>query len=221
MAVSIKITSDFICPWCQIGEKRLFKAIESLPDDVAVDIEWLPYELNPEMPVQGIDRKVYRTMKFGSWERSQALDARTIAAGAGDGVQLNYERIKITPNTFAAHRLAWYAARQGRQRPMVVAILTAYFEEGRDIGDPDVLVALAEDAGFSADDVRSFLEGDEGSDAIRALESEGRAAGIHGVPHFDIDGFAVSGAQAPEILRQVILEAYSRTGAADKADAAE
>ena len=213
MPVSIKVTSDFICPWCQIGKQRLQSALDSLPDDVDVDISWQPFELNPEMPVQGIDRKVYRTMKFGSWERSQALDARTVAAGAADGVQFNYDRIKVTPNTFAAHRLAWYAAGQDRQRPMVEAILSAYFEEGLDIGDTDVLVSLAEGVGLDGDDVRSFLDGDEGTDAIRNLEREAHGAGIHGVPHFEIDGFAVSGAQEPGTLRQVILDAHNRKAA--------
>lgn len=213
MAVSVKVTSDFICPWCQIGKQRLQNALDSLPEDVDVDITWQPFELNPEMPVQGIDRKVYRTMKFGSWERSQALDARTIAAGAGDGVQLNYDRIKVTPNTFAAHRLAWYAAAHDRQRPMVEAILSAYFEEGQDIGDPDVLVSLAVGVGLDGDDVRSFLDGSEGTDAVRDLERQARGAGIHGVPHFEIDGFAVSGAQSPEVLKQVILDAHGRNSA--------
>ena len=130
MSITVKVTSDFICPWCQIGEKRLLNAIESLPKDISVEIEWLPFELNPDMPLQGIDRKTYRTMKFGSWEQAQARDAQTIAAGAEDGVRFEYDKIQITPNTFAAHRLAWLAAQEGKQPVVVLAILNAYFHEG-------------------------------------------------------------------------------------------
>lgn len=214
MSIIVKVTSDFICPWCQIGEKRLLNAIETLPDNITVEIEWLPFELNPEMPLQGIDRKTYRTMKFGSWEQAQARDAQTVAAGAEDGVRFDYDKIHITPNTFAAHRLAWLAGQEGKQPSVVLAILNAYFHEGRDIGNVDVLGEIARDAGLSPDGVKTFLESDEGTDAVQALTRDARVQGIHGVPHFDIEGFGVSGAQSPELLRQVLVEAHARKAAA-------
>lgn len=214
MSITVKVTSDFICPWCQIGEKRLLNAIEALPNDIAVEIEWLPFELNPDMPVQGIDRKTYRTMKFGSWEQAQARDAQTVAAGAEDGVRFNYDKIHVTPNTFAAHRLAWLAGQEGKQPAVVLAILNAYFHEGRDIGNVELLGEIARDAGLSPDGVKAFLESDEGTDEVQALTRDARAQGIHGVPHFNIEGFGVSGAQSPEILRQVLAEAHARKAAA-------
>ncbi len=221
MSITVKVTSDFICPWCQIGEKRLLNAIESLPKDISVEIEWLPFELNPDMPLQGIDRKTYRTMKFGSWEQAQARDAQTIAAGAEDGVRFEYDKIQITPNTFAAHRLAWLAAQEGKQPVVVLAILNAYFHEGRDIGNRDVLGEIARDAGLSEEGVRAFLESEEGTEAVQDLTRDARVQGIHGVPHFDIEGFAVSGAQSPEVLRQVLMEVHKRKAAMGEASAAE
>ncbi len=105
MRVTVTITSDFICPWCFIGERRLEKTIATLPPEVQVDLQWRPFELNHDMPVEGMDRMVYRSAKFGSWERSQAMDAEVEAVGKVNGIEFAYDRITRTPNTFAAHRL--------------------------------------------------------------------------------------------------------------------
>lgn len=210
MHLTVTMTSDFICPWCLIGETRLFRAIESLPEGIDVDVEWLPFELNLDMPEAGMDRKVYRSLKFGSWQRSQALDAHTVAAGKADGIRFDYDRIARTPNTFAAHRLSWLAAREGRQRAVVEGLLKGYFGEGRDIGDPEVLIQIAGEAGMDGGAVRRALESGEGADAVRALEASSREAGVQGVPHFDIDGTIVTGAQRAPILRQAIIDAHAR-----------
>lgn len=208
MPLTVKMTSDFICPWCLIGEIRLFRAIESLPAGIDVDVEWLPFELNPEMPKEGMDRKVYRSLKFGSWERSQALDACTVLAGRADGIQFDYDRISRTPNTFAAHQVSWFAARKGRQRAVVEGLLNGYFGQGRDIGTTEVLVDIATEAGLDPETVRRFLECGEGADAVRALEESSRLSGVQGVPQFDIDGTFITGAQRGKILRQAIIDAH-------------
>jgi predicted DsbA family dithiol-disulfide isomerase len=205
MIVPITITSDFICPWCLIGERRLLAAITSLPEGIALATEWLPYELNPEMPVGGMDRKTYRTLKFGSWERSRALDAQTVAAASDTDVSFDYNAIARTPNTFLAHRLSWLAAQEGKQRAVVDAILSAYFERGRDIGDLETLIAVAGEHGLDRVRTATALRGDAGIDDARRLEAEAPHRGVRGVPHFEIGETAIGGAQSVVVLRNAIL----------------
>lgn len=210
MPVAVKMISDFICPWCLIGEARLQGAIETLIDNIDIEVVWLPFELNPAMPKEGIARKLYRTRKFGSWERSQALDAQTIAVGKADGVVIDYDRIVKTPNSFAAHRLSWHAAREGRQRAVVEGLFKAYFAEGRDIGDRAILIEIAGEAGLERETVRQFLQSEQGAREVRALEDSAYQAGVQGVPHFDIEGTIIRGAQNAEILQQVLVAAHER-----------
>ncbi len=214
MPVNVTMTSDFICPWCLIGEQRLFQAIESLPEGIEVNVEWLPFELNADMPEEGMDRKTYRSLKFGSWERSLALDAHTVAAGKADGIAFDYDRIGRTPNTFTAHRVSWLAAREDRQRAVVEGLLNGYFNQGRDIGDPLVLLEIAGEAGMDRNAVQQFLESTGGVEAVRALKASSRAAGVQGVPHFDIEGTIITGAQRPRVLRQAIIESHARKSGA-------
>ena len=219
MPITVKMTSDFICPWCLIGERRLFRAVDSLPEGIRVEVAWLPFELNPDMPREGMDRRTYRARKFGSWERSQALDAQTVAAAQAEDIRFDYDRIARTPNTFAAHRLSWLAAREGRQRAVVEGLLDGYFGRGRDIGDPEVLARIAGEAGLDPARVRRFLAEEEGAAAVRALEASARRAGVQGVPQFDIDGTAVKGALRWELLRRALLDAQARKVAARSAAA--
>jgi len=210
MRIQINVTSDFICPWCYIGEKRLARAIESLPAGIEVELQWLPFELNGKMPPEGMDRKTYRSRKFGSWERSQAMDAQTVLAGRADGANFAYEAIKRTPNTFLAHRVSWLARRDGRQRAFVEAALKGYFAGGRDIGASDVLAEIGGEIGLDQDAVTAFLNSNEGVESVRVLERAARQKGIQGVPHFDIGGTVIVGAQPAGVIRRAILEAAGR-----------
>lgn len=210
MSISVKMTSDFICPWCVIGESRLFQAIETLPEGIEVDVQWLPFELNPDMAAEGMNRRLYRSRKFGSWEKSQALDAHIVAVGKAEGISFDYDRMEVTPNTLAAHRLSWLAAREGRQREVVEGILRGYFSDGLDIGDCEILVRIAVEAGLDEESTRQFLESSEGRDPVRSLEASSDANAVRSVPHFDIEGIIVTGAQRPEKLQQAILEAHRR-----------
>jgi predicted DsbA family dithiol-disulfide isomerase len=210
MQIKISVTSDFICPWCYIGEKRLARSIERLPTGIDVQLQWLPFELNPDMPPEGIDRRTYRLRKFGSWERSQAMDAQTVLAGRDDGVTFNYEAIKRTPNTFLAHRVSWLAQREGKQRAFVEATLQAYFTHGRDVGSKNVLAEIASGIGLDRDAIVAFLNSDDGVASIRALERAALERGLQGVPYFDIGGTAIVGAQPAETILQTIIEAAGR-----------
>jgi predicted DsbA family dithiol-disulfide isomerase len=210
MQIQFNVTSDFICPWCYIGEKRLARAIESLPAGIDVQLQWLPFELNPDMPPEGMDRKTYRSRKFGSWERSQAMDAQTVLAGKADSAGFAYEAIIRTPNTFLAHRVSWLAQRKGKQRDFVEAALKGYFAEGRDIGSKEVLAAIAGEIGLDPGAVAAFLDSNKGANAVQALERTAHDQGIQSVPHFDIGRTALVGAQPAGAIRQAILKAVGQ-----------
>ena len=210
MQIQIDVISDFICPWCYIGEKRLARAIESLPAGINAQVRWLPFELNPDMPIEGMNRRTYRSRKFGSWERSLSMDAQTVLAGRDDGVAFDYAAIERTPNTFLTHRLCWFAQREARQGAFVEAALRGYFALGRNIGSKDILAEIASEIGLDREVVAAFLNSDEGAEAVLVLERTARERAVQGVPHFDIAGTVMVGAQRADVIRQAIIEAASR-----------
>ena len=194
--LTIEVASDVVCPWCYIGKKRLEKAIR-LVEHVKPRVRWLPFQLNPAMPKEGMPLAEYRKAKFGSLERSRSLDARVIAEGKSEGIDFAFERIERTPNTSEAHKLIALAQNQG---PVVDALFKAYFEEAKDIGDPKVLAEIAAQCG-----VKGWPE--EARD-VTELEEDVRSLGISAVPTFIFDRkLGVSGAYPPESLAQAIKEA--------------
>lgn len=207
MALTISTTSDFICPWCLVAESRLNRAIAQLDTSVAIERVWQPFELNPDMPKAGIERKLYRSRKFGSWAYSQRLDAQTIRATQSDDVEFHYDQIEMTPNTFNAHRLTWFASKQGLATEMAVRTLRAYFSEGHNIGDIDTLVALAAEVGLDAEVVNTFLRSSDGEQEVRALEQQAIAQGIHSVPTIQIGDEIISGAQSVETILAALQKA--------------
>src|SRR2546426_1052263 len=146
MSLHIDVISDVICPWCFIGKRRLEKAIAALGQPVKV--RWLPFQLNPTMPKNGISRRDYRTKKLGSWERSLELDAQMAAAGEAEGIHFSFDRTERTPNTLDAHRLIWLADQQGIQDAVMEALFRAYFTEGRDISDRQTLLDVVAEVGL-------------------------------------------------------------------------
>jgi len=198
----IEVASDVICPWCYIGRRRLEKALALLDGEVKPEIRWLPFQLNPDMPKDGIPRAEYRKAKFGSIERSQGLDARVAAEGKSEGIAFAFERMQRTPNTVAAHALIDLAQKQGHGTPVVDALFKAYFEDARDIGDPAVLAEIAQSAGVSG-----WPQQADGPQ-VAALEEDVRNLGISAVPTFILGRkLGVSGAHPPETLAQAIREA--------------
>ena len=198
----IQIASDVICPWCYIGKRRLEKALESLKGEVEARIEWLPFQLNPDMPEQGVARADYRRAKFGSVEKGRALDARVAQEGAGEGIEFAFDRMQRTPNTIAAHQLIELAQAQGKAGPVVDALFRAYFEEARDIGDAAVLKEIAAGAGVSG------WPESRNKEKVAVQEEQVRDLGISGVPTFIFDKKSgLSGAYPPEQLAQAIREA--------------
>lgn len=202
---TIEIYSDVVCPWCYVGKRRLERALEQLVGTVTPQIRWRPFQLNPTMPIEGMDRTTYLEAKFGSLDAFRKLEEHVMAAGEAEHIPFAFEKIARTPNTFLAHRLIWYAGRQGCQDAVVDSLFRGYFEEGADIGSPSVLAQLAERAGLQAE---SFLKSDKGMAEVKAEEAAGHSLGIRGVPYFVLNGaYALSGAQLPErfvaALRQV------------------
>ena len=146
----VDVTSDLICPWCFVAKRRLEKASSILGK--TLEIRWHPFQLNPEMPVEGLDRRLYRSAKFGSWKQSQRLDAQVSAAGAEVGIRFRHDLMKSTPNTFKGHLLLAAALKDGLQTQNLIAerLFQAYFLNGEDVGDPATLLGIAREFGVTA-----------------------------------------------------------------------
>jgi predicted DsbA family dithiol-disulfide isomerase len=202
--LSITVYSDVICPWCYVGKRRLERAMHEPGMPAPIHLSWRPFELNPDMPVEGVERKVYRTRKFGE-ARSAQIDARMLTTGREAGIAFAFERIERTPNTRLAHRLIWEADRQGRQEAVVERLFQGYFEHGLDIGRREVLARIAAEAGLDADSAGRALLDPASLEAVRTLEQQGYALGIEGVPFFILLAkYGVSGAQPSEFWREAL-----------------
>jgi predicted DsbA family dithiol-disulfide isomerase len=192
---TIDVISDVICPWCYVGKRRLEKAI-ALAGRGDVRVRWYPFQLNPNMPKAGMKRKEYRTAKFGSWERSLALDAQVTEAGRAEGIPFAFDKIERTPNTLDAHRLIWLAEQDSVQDAVVEAVFRAYFTQGQDITNVPTLLNVVSEAGLDRGRAEILLSGDGGVGAIRAAEEQAHRAGVRGVPFYVINGsLALSGAR--------------------------
>jgi predicted DsbA family dithiol-disulfide isomerase len=170
MTHTIDIISDVICPWCFIGKRRLEKAIATRARQHEFRVRWLPFQLNPTMPKEGISRREYRTRKFGSWERSQELDARVVAVGKDEGIEFTFDRIERTPNTIDAHRLIWLADKEGVQDVVVEALFRAYFTDGRDISNRQTLIDVVAESGLDRLRADAVLKNNDGLEATTEAE---------------------------------------------------
>ncbi|MGH7905152.1 MAG: DsbA family oxidoreductase [Candidatus Binataceae bacterium] len=205
MNVNIDIISDVVCPWCFIGKRRLETALAELDGGHRAHLRWRPFELNPDLPREGMDRKSYLDAKFGGAERARDIYARITAAGAGEGIEFHYEHIARTPNTFSAHRLLWMAERHGIQNALAEALFKAYFVDGVDIGDPKALEIIAVANEIDAEEAARFLAGEEGVAQVRAEERLAHELGVSGVPFFILNGrYGISGAQDSNMMRSAI-----------------
>jgi predicted DsbA family dithiol-disulfide isomerase len=209
-SLTIVIYADLICPWCYIGRRRLGQALERVEFNEPPSIVWRPFQLNPDLPKSGLDRRNYRTAKFGSWERSQAMDRRVTETGRKLGLKFDFERVLVTPNTFNGHRLLWWAGILGSpQDALAEALFRTYFSEGRDLGEIGVLADAAAEVGLSRERSLLFLKSDDGREEVLAEEREARRANLDAVPFFLLNGIpAFAGAQSPhafiKAFRQVL-----------------
>ena len=212
-AVVVDVVSDVVCPWCYIGKRRLEAAIAQLREadpDLPFEIRWHPFQLNPDLPPEGVDRKGYLEAKFGGPARASQVYERVTAAGRSVGIPFDFDAIKRQPNTLLAHRLVtWAQSRhEGDADALVEGLFRANFIEGRFVGSIDELVAIAAAAGYDAADARAFLESDALKEDVAQADVRAREMGIGGVPFFIFDGkTAVSGAQEPSVIVQAIAQA--------------
>jgi len=208
--IKLDIFSDPVCPWCYLGKANLDRALESRPDH-PFEIEWHPFQLNPDMPPEGVVKRDYLLARFGSEGQLEAVHARFREIAGKAGVQMDPDTPQRIPNTLNAHRLIHWAGLEGRQTPMVSALFRAYWVEGRDIGDTGVLADLAQEAGLDRDMIARLLASDADLAGIRARESHARERGVNAVPTFVIaQQYVVSGAQPPELWGRAIDEMTGR-----------
>ena len=208
MKLTVEVISDVICPWCFIGKRRLEKAIAAVAGQYEIQVHWHPFQLNPGMPKEGISRKDYRIRKFGSWERSQELDAKVIAVGKTEGISFEFDKIERTPNTVDAHRLIWLADQYGCQDAVVEALFLAYFTKGRDISNQRTLIDVAAEAGLDRQAAETVLGSDAGMDVIEKAGELSQQHQVTGVPFFIINNaITLSGAQEPDTFLEVFRQA--------------
>lgn len=204
--IKLDILSDPICPWCYIGKTLLDRALAETPDHPFV-IEWHPFQLNPDMPPEGMDRRTYLETKFGGKQQAVEVYARIAEAAEQAGLQIDFGAIERTPNTLDAHRLIHWAGIEGKQQAVVSFLFEAYFQKGQDIGDHDVLCAIATRAEMDGEAIRRLLAGDADADDIRARDAHARARGVTGVPTFVVaNQHVLPGAQPTELWQKVIAE---------------
>ena len=211
--IKLDIFHDPICPWCFLGKARLERALEARPEHPFV-LEWHPFQLNPEMPREGADRRAYLEAKFGGPEGLERASQPLLEAFAAELPKADPRRPARVPNTLDAHRLVHWAGIEGAQTPMVSALHRAYFVDGRDIGEADVLADLADGVGMDAAVVRRLLATEEDAELIRARDAHARERGVNAVPLFVVDNLhAVSGAQPADLWISVIDELAARAEA--------
>jgi predicted DsbA family dithiol-disulfide isomerase len=199
-----ELVFDLVCPWCFIGMRRLDRALARRPD-VRLDLAFRPFLLNPEMPRGGLRRAEYLTRKYGGEERARRLHAAITEVARQEGLALRLDLIARTPASLDAHRLVRFAARHGLAREAVEALFSAYFQEGRDIGDAGELASVAAAIGLSAAEARRFLAGAEEADAVAAENLRAHRMGINGVPCLVLAGrHAISGAQEAEVISRLL-----------------
>jgi predicted DsbA family dithiol-disulfide isomerase len=209
----VEIWSDVVCPWCYIGKRRFEKAVELLRDEVQFEVVFRPYQLDPTAsPGKAAPVRDAYARKFGGPERADQILAQVTSVAAAEGIEFHMEKA-LRANTLLSHRLLWLSEATGHQYALKERLLQAYFVDGLNVGDPEVLAECAADVGMPADRVRAFLDSDDGTEEVTAQLAFAAEAEITGVPTFVIDGkWAIPGAQDPDTLVKVVHRLLERRG---------
>ncbi|MGX5722524.1 DsbA family oxidoreductase [Shinella zoogloeoides] len=208
-AITIDVVSDVVCPWCYLGKKRLDKAIDTVKDELAVAVTFRPYQLNPDMPPEGVDHKQHLAEKLGGTDAVNRAHEMLAGLGEEDGIEFDFPAVKISPNTLDAHRLLRWAMIEGPevQNRVALALFKAYFEEGRNVGDRAVLLDIAEASGMDRAVVSALFSAGADVDSVKEEIGMARDMGVTGVPCFIIDNkYAVMGAQSVDVLTDAFRE---------------
>jgi predicted DsbA family dithiol-disulfide isomerase len=202
--VRIEYVFDTVCPWCYVGKRRLERALAQRPE-TRPRIVWRPFLLNPDLPPEGIDRKLYLDRKFGGVARVQRVHAAVAAAGRGEGIEFDFESIARMPNSLNSHRLIRYAGGTGRESEVVEALYQAYFTLGLDIGDLQVLADIGASLGLEREQTLAYLSSDADTAGVLGDNARAHRLGVNGVPCLILEGsYALAGAQEPDILLRLI-----------------
>ncbi len=215
--IKIDVVSDVVCPWCYIGKRRLERAVDLAKDKYEFELEYHPFELNPDMPVAGKDQKKYLTNKFGGTERYQQIINRVTAVALEEGLHFDFEKQKISPNTRDAHRVIQFAKQAGKQVDVKEAFMKAYFIEGVDLSKKENLIDVSVKAGLLIEEVEKLLSTKEGMFEVTLAEKELQKLGITGVPFFIINNqYGISGAQPSEAFMQAFEDIDAKTQFGDE-----
>ena len=213
-SLTIEVFSDLICPWCYIGKRRLDRVLAS-PVGEGVEVRWRAYQLAPRLPVEGVDRARYYAAKFGNDGRK--VPTRITEEATAEGITMNFAAIERMPNTFLGHRLMHFAEVEGggaRQHELADRLFQAYFQDGRDVGNRDTLLAIADEAGLERAAAETYLAGSGGIAEVQAELERAVDIGVSGVPCFLLGGtFQIPGAQNAEVMASFITRAKTKLAA--------
>jgi predicted DsbA family dithiol-disulfide isomerase len=207
--ITIDVVSDVVCPWCYLGKARLDKAIETLASELLVTVNWRPYQLNPDLPPEGVDHKAHLAAKLGGHEAVARAHETLAALGRADGIAFNFDAVTISPNTLDAHRLVRWAQVEGAdvQAAVVQGLFRANFEQGRNVGDRETLIEIADAGGLDRSVVTALFASDADTAEVKAEIGMARDMGVTGVPCFIMDNaYAVMGAQSVEALTSALRD---------------
>jgi predicted DsbA family dithiol-disulfide isomerase len=212
-AMQIDVISDTVCPWCFIGKRRLDQAVAQLPD-LGIEIHWRPYQLDPNVPKEGVDRRAYFRAKFGDGERVKGMSEALMTYGAELGINFAFDKAEKRPNTIDSHRLIRWASSVGVQDAVVEALFTAYFEQGRDIGDRAVLIDIASACGMDGELVEELLSSGADLDLVTHEADLAGQMGVQGVPAFVLENkYMLVGAQDTDALVRVFDKVVAKQAA--------
>ncbi|HOV03933.1 MAG TPA: DsbA family oxidoreductase [Hyphomicrobiales bacterium] len=202
--IRVDIVSDVMCPWCYVGKRRFARALQLVPE-FDVEVGWRPFQLDPTLPAEGIERREYLERKFRDPERIAAMHDALVEAGAAEGIPFAFDRIARASNTLDAHRLILWASASGAAEAMAERLFALYFTEGADIGDRRTLSKAAASLGMRADRVAMLLAGDTDRETVKRDITRARQIGITSVPTFIVAGkYAVVGAEAPAFIAETL-----------------
>lgn len=210
--IKIDVVSDVVCPWCYIGKRRLEKAMAAASDKFSFEVAYHPFELNPGTPQSGVNQREHLAEKFGGEERYESLTGHTSSVAAQEGLEMNFQKQAILPNTRKAHALIFAAQSEGKQLPVTEALFKAYFTDGIDLSKDENLLNVATKAGLDTAVAETAISSTALFDSIAVQEREMQNLGIQGVPFYIFNSeYGVSGAQAPETFLKVFDELKKAT----------
>jgi predicted DsbA family dithiol-disulfide isomerase len=207
-SLTIDVISDVVCPWCFLGKRRLDSAIRASVGHAPIAVRWRPFQLDPSIPAEGLDRRAYMKTKFNDDARLAAVHDRLTDMGKDVGIAYAFDRIERAPNTLDAHRLIRWAGASDHQDAVVDQLFRHYFEEGRDIGDRNLLIEVAREVGMDVEIVGKLMAEGDDVDSVQSEIAQAQAIGVTGVPFFIFASrFGVPGAQDTDVLAQAIVRA--------------